>query len=56
MGGEWREHEVRNLIDAGVLLIGDGYRAKNDQPFSISDWRDQQLPDDQDAIRIRRAH
>lgn len=31
MGGEWREHEVRNLIDAGVLLIGDGYRAKNEE-------------------------
>ena len=26
---EWRRYEVKELIDEGVLVIGDGYRAKN---------------------------
>lgn len=31
MAGEWRRHEVRALIDDGLLLVGDGYRAKNEE-------------------------
>ena len=31
MAGEWRQHEVSALIDGGSLLIGDGYRAKNEE-------------------------
>jgi type I restriction enzyme S subunit len=31
MAGEWQGHEISRLIDAGAILIGDGYRAKNDE-------------------------
>ncbi len=31
MAGEWRRHEVSRLLDAGTLVIGDGYRAKNEE-------------------------
>lgn len=31
MAGEWRMHHVSDLIDAGNLVIGDGYRAKNEE-------------------------
>ena len=31
MAGEWRQHDVSDLIDSGSLLIGDGYRAKNEE-------------------------
>ncbi len=31
MAGEWRQHEVSQLIGDGNLVIGDGYRAKNDE-------------------------
>jgi type I restriction enzyme S subunit len=31
MAGEWRQREVSALIDGGALLIGDGYRAKNEE-------------------------
>src|SRR5690242_19885895 len=31
MAAEWRQHEVSALIDDGSLLIGDGYRAKNEE-------------------------
>jgi type I restriction enzyme S subunit len=31
MGGEWKRHEVSELIGAGCLFIGDGYRAKNEE-------------------------
>lgn len=31
MAGEWRQHEVSALIASSTLLIGDGYRAKNDE-------------------------
>jgi len=29
MASEWRRHEVSRLLDAGQLVVGDGYRAKN---------------------------
>lgn len=28
---DWRRHSVNDLIERGVLLVGDGYRAKNDE-------------------------
>jgi type I restriction enzyme S subunit len=31
MGGEWRQRDISELIDAGKLFIGDGYRAKNEE-------------------------
>ncbi len=31
VGGEWRRYEARALIEAGVLEIGDGYRAKKNE-------------------------
>ena len=31
MAREWRLHDVSALIDGGSLLIGDGYRAKNEE-------------------------
>jgi type I restriction enzyme S subunit len=31
MAGEWRRHQVSALIDEGGLIIGDGYRAKNEE-------------------------
>lgn len=31
MASEWRRHEVSDLIAGGRLLIGDGYRAKNQE-------------------------
>jgi len=31
MAGEWTRHDVRTLIDDGGLIIGDGYRAKNEE-------------------------
>ncbi len=31
MVGEWRKHEVSKLLEAGLLIIGDGYRAKIDE-------------------------
>jgi type I restriction enzyme S subunit len=31
MALEWRRHEVKALIEGGSLVIGDGYRAKNDE-------------------------
>jgi type I restriction enzyme S subunit len=31
MAGEWQRYEVSKLIDAGALVIGDGYRAKNQE-------------------------
>ncbi|MCP9469505.1 MAG: DUF559 domain-containing protein [Nitrospira sp.] len=31
MAGEWQRHEVSQLLDAGILAIGDGYRAKNEE-------------------------
>ena len=31
MAGEWRCHEVSRLIGEGRLVIGDGYRAKNEE-------------------------
>jgi type I restriction enzyme, S subunit len=31
MPGEWHRHEVSELIAAGRLFIGDGYRAKNEE-------------------------
>ncbi len=31
MAGEWQRHEVSQLLDAGILAIGDGYRAKNQE-------------------------
>jgi type I restriction enzyme S subunit len=31
MAGEWQRHDVSQLIDAGKLFIGDGYRAKNEE-------------------------
>ncbi|MBK7251599.1 MAG: restriction endonuclease subunit S [Gammaproteobacteria bacterium] len=31
MAGDWRRHEVSRLLDAGTLVIGDGYRAKNSE-------------------------
>src|SRR5256712_11209090 len=31
MTGEWQRREVSQLMGAGKLVIGDGYRAKNDE-------------------------
>ena len=31
MKGEWRQYSVSDLIERGVLVIGDGYRAKNEE-------------------------
>ncbi len=31
MGSEWQEHEVADLIATQKLVIGDGYRAKNEE-------------------------
>ncbi len=31
MAGEWQRHETSDLINEGKLVIGDGYRAKNDE-------------------------
>lgn len=31
MGSEWRRREISDLIAGGSLLIGDGYRAKNEE-------------------------
>jgi type I restriction enzyme S subunit len=31
MTGEWRRHSVSTLIERGALIVGDGYRAKNDE-------------------------
>ncbi|MFO0754576.1 MAG: restriction endonuclease subunit S [Thermodesulfovibrionales bacterium] len=31
MADEWRQHDVSTLIDGGSLIIGDGYRAKNEE-------------------------
>src|SRR5260370_9102606 len=31
MGTKWRRHNVVDLLRAESLLIGDGYRAKNDE-------------------------
>ena len=31
MGGEWHRHEVSGLVAEGVLFVGDGYRAKNQE-------------------------
>lgn len=31
MAGEWKLYEVSDLIERGRLVIGDGYRAKNDE-------------------------
>ena len=31
MAGEWRQHQVSQLLEEGRLVIGDGYRAKNDE-------------------------
>lgn len=31
MAGKWQLHQVASLIEQGVLVIGDGYRAKNSE-------------------------
>ncbi|MHB1950428.1 MAG: restriction endonuclease subunit S [Acidiferrobacteraceae bacterium] len=31
MVGEWRRHDVSDLLNTGKLVIGDGYRAKNEE-------------------------
>jgi len=31
MAGEWQRHEVSQLMEDSKLVIGDGYRAKNDE-------------------------
>jgi type I restriction enzyme S subunit len=31
MAGEWTLHQVGGLIEAGALVVGDGYRAKNEE-------------------------
>ncbi len=31
MASEWQRHDVADLISKGKLVIGDGYRAKNDE-------------------------
>lgn len=31
MAGEWRQRQVSQLLEEGRLVIGDGYRAKNDE-------------------------
>ncbi|MGD0946164.1 MAG: restriction endonuclease subunit S [Candidatus Binatia bacterium] len=31
MAGEWRLHQVSALIERGALVVGDGYRAKNEE-------------------------
>lgn len=31
MGSDWQVHEVRDLLERRVLVIGDGYRAKNEE-------------------------
>jgi len=31
MAGDWRRYEVAKLISSGKLIVGDGYRAKNDE-------------------------
>jgi len=31
MGGEWAQHQTSDLIANGKLVIGDGYRAKNEE-------------------------
>jgi len=31
MGGEWRVSPVSTLIEQGALVVGDGYRAKNEE-------------------------
>jgi type I restriction enzyme S subunit len=31
MAGEWRKYDVSQFIKEGVLFIGDGYRAKNEE-------------------------
>ena len=31
MAGEWRMLQVSALIERGALVVGDGYRAKNDE-------------------------
>ena len=31
MASEWQRHEIEDLIGSGQLIIGDGYRAKNDE-------------------------
>jgi len=31
MTGEWRQYSVSDLIERGALVIGDGYRAKNEE-------------------------
>jgi type I restriction enzyme S subunit len=35
MPGEWRRHSVSTLIESGVLVVGDGYRAKNEELSSV---------------------
>jgi type I restriction enzyme S subunit len=35
MGGEWKQHAVSDLIERGALIIGDGYRAKNEELSSF---------------------
>ena len=34
-GRQWQEHKVSDLIDQGVLVVGDGYRAKNDELSTV---------------------
>ena len=31
MAGEWQQHSVSALIERGALIVGDGYRAKNEE-------------------------
>jgi type I restriction enzyme S subunit len=31
MAGEWQQHDIDQLISEGMLVIGDGYRAKNEE-------------------------
>lgn len=31
MAGDWRKYEISRLLDDGKLMIGDGYRAKNEE-------------------------